>query len=278
MKNPFTKKMAAYTGLGIVLAIVFLYLRFPGSVVGDYITQAFSAQHPGAIVVIGAVKPHFPPGMRMENILYGVKRNPDATIQILDLTARPGWLDLFKGKTALLLSGSAYGGELAGRIDYADFLSLARPVHYTFKVSGAGLDRFAYIKGTFNRSMTGKLNGNFVFRRSYERIGESSGTGEFTIANGSYQLMENLLGFDSIEFSKIEGRLSLKGDALKLDRFRLTGAKFNCSLQGDIVLHEDMELSPITLTGAFEIAGMGGRKTNVAIGGILGNPTVRLLP
>jgi hypothetical protein len=140
------------------------------------------------------------------------------------------------------------------------------------------LDKFAYVRGSLNRAISGKLNATLTFRRNYERVGESGGSGDFTIANGSYPLMQNILGFDSIAFSKIEGRFNIKGDNLKIERLKLTGTQFNCSLQGDIAMNRDFELSPVTMNGAIELTGAGSRRVNIAIGGILGNPTIRLMP
>ncbi|MBN1663821.1 MAG: type II secretion system protein GspN [Deltaproteobacteria bacterium] len=278
MKMTFNKKILGYVVFGIAVVIAFLYLRFPGKVIGDYIIAAVSANNPDAVLTIGAVKPYFPPGVKFLNIAYGSKQNPGATLRVDDLTARLSLISLLKGKTALLLNGNVYGGTLKGRCEYAKFLSLSKLIKYEIRVSDVGLDRFAYAKGTFNRNITGKLNGSFVYHRSYDRVGEGSGTAEFTIVNGSYQLLSNLLGFDSIDFSRIEGRLSMKGDALKVEKIGLSGAKFNCSLKGEVALDKNIDSSSLTITGAVEVAGMGGRKIGVAVGGILKNPTVRLIP
>jgi type II secretion system protein N len=278
MKWSFNKRVLGYILFGIIIIIAFLYLRFPGKVIGDYLESIVSARNPDATLVIGVVKPYFLPGFKLEKIAYGSKSNPAVAIHLNYLTARPDFINLFKGKMKFLLKGEAYGGLLQGYCDFMDFLSLMRPSHYEIKLSNVGLDQLAYVKGTLNRNVTGKLNAKFAYRRSYDRIGESTGTGEFTIVNGSYQLLENIMGFERIDFSRIEGRLSMKGDTLKIDRMKLTSTKFNCSLQGEIVLNNEIEQSPITMNGTIEIAGMGGRKMNTAIGGIMGNPTIRLMP
>jgi len=278
MKWTFNKRVFAYILFGIIIVIVFLHLRFPGHVLRDYLVSVAVARNPDAVLVIGAVKPVFPPGVKLEKISYGSSQNPEATIQINELRARPSFLKFFRGKTTLFLKGEVYGGSLTGYCDFANFLSLAKPSRWEIKLNDCSLEKFGYVRGTLNRAISGKLNANVAYLRSYERIGESGGTGDFTVVNGSYPLMQNILGFDSIAFSKIEGRFNIKGDNLKIERMKLTGTQFNCSLQGDIVMNRDFELSPVTISGTIEVAGTGGRRMNIAIGGILGNPAVRVMP
>jgi type II secretion system protein N len=278
MKWTFNKRVFGYILFGIVVVAVFLYLRFPNRIVRDYLVSVAVVRNPDAVLVIGAVKPAFPPGVKLEKVSYGSSQNPEATVQINELTARLGLLKFFRGKTQLFLKGDVYGGSLKGYCDFADFLSLARPARWEIQLSDCSLDKFAYVRGSLNRAISGKLNATLTFRRNYERVGESGGSGDFTIANGSYPLMQNILGFDSIAFSKIEGRFNIKGDNLKIERLKLTGTQFNCSLQGDIAMNRDFELSPVTMNGAIELTGAGSRRVNIAIGGILGNPTIRLMP
>jgi type II secretion system protein N len=246
--------------------------------VGDYLVSTVSTRNPDAVLAIGAVKPYFLPGVTLEKVAYGSRQNPEATLQINRLTARFDLLNLLRGKTRLLLQGDIYKGIFKGYCDFADFLTLSRPSRCEIKLDDVGLEQFAYVKGSLNRTITGKLSANVSYRRDYERIGESGGTGEFNIVNGSYPLMENILGFESIAFSKIEGRFNIKGDSLKIDRIKLTGTQINCSLQGDIVLNNDIERSPLTMSGTIEVAAAGSRRINVAIGGIIGNPTIKLMP
>ncbi|MBN1380509.1 MAG: type II secretion system protein GspN [Deltaproteobacteria bacterium] len=277
MKYKLNKQIIGYTAFGLIMLAVFLYLRFPGRVISDYITAMVSARHPEAVLFIGTLNPDFPPGVKMENIACGLKKNPTATMNMNSLNARIGLLDVFKGETTLFFKGNTYGGGLEGRINFAHFMSLSKPVHFEIRLNNLGLDQCAYLKELLKHQIAGTLTGAFVYRYDYERKGAKNGEGEFTLSNGSYPLRERLLGFEKIDFTRIEGKIAIKNNALKIDRIKMMGPEFNCTLQGDITLNEDIESSTINMNGTIEIAGSGTKRMKVAIGGILGNPTVRLM-
>lgn len=277
IKSIFNRKNAGYLLLFVIFLVLFLYLRFPAGIVKDYLISAVAADRPEVELKIGDFKPWLPPGLKMDNVSYTVKGITVSEFRIDEFIARMSLIDLFKAKSTVLLSGRAYGGQVQGHINYTQLFKFDKPLVYEIKLSDARLEKFSYMKSSMNRTMTGKFNGSLVYRRNYDRFGQDSGSGQFTITNGSYPLMENIFGMTSIEFSKIEGRFSIKGDVLKMEKLRLTGPRFNASMLGEIVLNKETALSPVTMTGTLEILGMGGRRVNVTVSGVLGNPSARLM-
>jgi hypothetical protein len=59
---------------------------------------------------------------------------------------------------------------------------------------------------------------------------------------------------------------------------KLAGDRISGSLSGDIALNrQDIKGSQINLTGSFEMAGQGGQKISLSLGGTIGNPAVKFM-
>ena len=105
-----------------------------------------------------------------------------------------------------------------------------------------------------------------------------SGVMEFTLINGSYPLRESLMGIDRLDFRRVDAQLNLKNGVLTVSRLKLAGDRISGSLSGDITLNrQDVKASPISLTGSFEMAGQGGQKISLSLGGTIGNPVVKFM-
>ena len=101
---------------------------------------------------------------------------------------------------------------------------------------------------------------------------------EFTLINGSYPLRERLLGIDRLDYRRVDAQLNLKNGVLTISRLKLDGDRISGSLSGDITLNrQDVKASPISLTGSFEMAGQGGQKISLSLGGTIGNPVVKFM-
>ncbi|MCX5913988.1 MAG: AMP-binding protein, partial [Deltaproteobacteria bacterium] len=91
------------------------------------------------------------------------------------------------------------------------------------------------------RQITGKLEGAVAYSSTAEAQKNEAGSIDFTLTNGTYQLLEGILGFDRLDFSRVEGKISFRNGALKITRLVLTGEKLRCSLKGNILLADDIE-------------------------------------
>jgi len=91
--------------------------------------------------------------------------------------------------------------------------------------------------------------------------------------------MTPVMGIDKLDYSRIDGEMTLQNGTLKIVRMKLTGDKFRAELNGDIALNgADLENSPMELLAAIEIPGQQGKKISLVINGSLGNPTARIRP
>lgn len=275
MKRIRYRTLAGYLLAGIVLLIGMLYLRFPGKALMDYITAAAPAHHPGLRVTIEALQPSFPPGLTLRNVAVGLNTRPDALFQATRLSLRPGGLALLTGRLTLLAGAQAYGGELQGELAFARRFSLSGPLSLEATFTGLRVERSAWLREWLSRQVTGILRGRVTLNGPAGALRSGSGTLDFTLANGTFPLRESFLGLDKLDFSRIEGRASFSGGALRVTQVTLTADNFRCSLKGNILPADDPRESRIDLNGTIELPGQGNKRLTVTIDGTLGNPQVR---
>ena len=229
----------------------------------------------GLQVTIDAIQPSFPPGLTLKNVSVGLNSRPDALFQATRLALRPSGLALLTGRLALLAEVQAYGGELQGELAFARRFSLSGPLSLEATFGGLRVERSAWLREVLSRQATGILGGRVTLNGPAGALRSGSGTLDFTLANGSYPLRENFLGFDKLDFSRIEGKASFRGGALRVTQVTLTADNFRCSLKGNILLADDIRESRIDLNGTIELPGQGNKRLTVTIDGTIGNPQMR---
>jgi type II secretion system protein N len=278
MKLKHFKAIAGYALFALAVLGVFLYLRFPGREMARIFTSSLAELNPRAVLVIGAVKPAFPPGLDMEKIVLQAGDHPAALFQADSMNVKPEYVSLLKGQTILLMTAKGYGGTLKGRLNSDRFLSLPEPVNARVDLDAIDIERSGYLKEQLGRQVTGKLKGTLNFSGSLKDVQGGSGVMEFTLINGSYPLRESLMGMDRLDFRRVDAQLNLKNGVLTVSRMKLAGDRISGSLSGDIALNrQDIKGSQINLTGSFEMAGQGGQKISLSLGGTIGNPAVKFM-
>ena len=255
------KRILLYTLFCIGVLSFFIYARFPGKVVENYILAVAAESYPAAFLSFGAVSPSLPPGLKLENITLGFRENPEANIRVEKFTVMPRLLRYISGRSAFTVNALAYGGSLKASVDFPSFSLKPPPAKAEIIFEGLSIEKCAYLKDKLGRTVTGKLGGTFIFSGDSQL--------DFTIQKGSYQLLESLFGFERLDFNKVEGQVTLKGGVLRIAKLRLTGDKINCSLKGEVTLKSDLKNSEINLNGTMEIANMG-KKISMLITGTMG--------
>ena len=81
MKLKINRAIVGYVLIGIVMLGLFLYLRFPGQAVTDYVKAAAAARYPQLLLSIEGTRPTFPPGMAFENVTASPGGRPEAALQ-----------------------------------------------------------------------------------------------------------------------------------------------------------------------------------------------------
>jgi len=276
MKLKMNRAVAGYILAGVAMLILFLYLRFPGETVTDYIKADAAVRYPGMLLSIDKVLPAIPPGIELENVTTGFQGRPEATLHADRLSVRPGWLSLFRGRLSFLPMAEGYGGEVRGRIDFTDSFSLRGPLAAELNFREIRIEKCAWLRDALARQITGTLKGSASFSGT-EVLKNGTGNLDFTLTNGTYQLLESFFGFDRIDFNKVDAKISFRNGALKITGLTLNGEKLRISLKGNILLADDIRESQIDLNGTFEIPLQNNKRVTLTISGTLGNPKTRFM-
>jgi type II secretion system protein N len=276
-KFRITRSFFGYVLAAVLLLLFFLYLRFPGDAVRDYLKAAAAARYPDTLFVVDSIEPVIPPGISLKNMTFAFRESPEATLHADSLTFSPGWASLMKGKAAVAVSASLYGGDIRGSGEMVKTFSLTGPLSATARFSGIKLEKCLILQSFFARQFSGTLKGSFSANGIEGSRKNIAGNLDATILNGSYQLMESFAGFDKINFSRIDLKMELKSGVLKISNITVNGDKLRIALKGNILLADDLQESRMDLTGSVELQGLGGRRMPITIGGVFGKPTMKLM-
>jgi type II secretion system protein N len=270
------RAVVGYILAGVAMLILFLYLRFPGGAVTETI-KAEAARYPGLLLSIDAARPAIPPGVTLENVTAGFRGRPEATLHADSLGVRPGWLSLLRGRLALVMAAEGYGGDVRGRIEFANIYSVKGPLSAEMNIREIRIEKCAWLRDALARQITGTLKGSATFSGAAESLKNGTGNIDLTLTNGTYQLLENILGFERIDFNKVDAKVSFRNGALKIAGLTLNGEKIRISLKGNILLADDFRESQIDLNGSIEIPMQGNKRVTLVISGTLGNPKTRFM-
>jgi type II secretion system protein N len=277
MRLRINRAVVGYILAGVAMLILLLYLRFPSGAVTDYIKAAAAARYPGLLLSIDTAQPAIPPGITLENVTAGFRGRPEATLHADSLGIRPGWLSLFRGRLALVLAAEGYGGDIRGQFEFANIFSVKGPLSAEMNIREIRIEKCAWFRDALARQITGTLKGSAAFSGAAESLKNGTGNIDFTLTNGTYQLLENLLGFERIDFNKIDAKVSFRNGALKIAGLTLNGEKLRISLKGNILLADDFRESQIDLNGSIELPMQGNKRVMLAISGTLGNPKTKFM-
>jgi len=271
------RAIAGYVLAGIAMLLIFLTLRFPGEALKDYVTAVAAARYPQASFSINAIRPFFPPGFALSDVTVTFRGRPEAILHADNLSVRPGGLSLLRGRYAIVMAAEGYGGKAGGRVDFSRPFSFRGPLSATASIRDIRIEKCAWFREVLARQITGTLKGSIAFSGTAEALKSGTGNVDFTLTNGTYPLLESFLGFEKIDFARVEGKATFRNGALKINQLTLNGDKLRCSLKGNILLADDFRESQIDLNGTIEIPVQGNRRMTLTIGGTLGNPKLRFM-
>jgi type II secretion system protein N len=229
------------------------------------------------LFVIDSVGPVIPPGIQIDNITAGFREKPDATLYADSVTFSPRWLSILQGKAAVNGSASLYGGEITGGGELAKAFSLKGPFSATARFEGIKLEKCLMLQNFMARQVSGTLKGSLTASGVAGPLKNVAWKLDAAVTNGAYQILENMAGFDKINFSRIDLKMEMRSGALKISNITVTGDKLRITLKGNILLADDVNESKMDLTGSLELQGLGGRRMPIVIGGVFGKPTMKLM-
>ncbi|MHB9096524.1 MAG: type II secretion system protein GspN [Syntrophales bacterium] len=277
MKLKMNRAIAGYILVGIAMLLIFLYLRFPGEALTDYVKAVAAARYPQASFSSDAIRPSIPPGIVLSGITVVFHDRPDAIFHVDRLSVRPGWLSLLRGRLTILMAAEGYGGGMEGRVDFSRLFSFQGPLNAAMNIRDIRIEKCAWLQDALVRQVTGTLKGSVAFSGTAAALKNGTGTIDFTLTNGTFPLQESFLGIEKIDFTRVEGKAGFRSGAMKITQLTLSGEKLRCSLKGNILLADDLQASQIDLNGTIEFPAQGNRRLTLTINGTLGNPKSRIM-
>jgi type II secretion system protein N len=278
IKLKITRYTIGYTAFAIVALIVFLYLRFPGDALIRHLVSSASYMNPNQFLLIDSAKPIIPPGITFTNVALGFHHNPLSTIQADAITVSPGYLSLLKSRTGVSFAAIAYGGAIQGQVGTNHFLSFRGPLHWRLTADGLDIEKISYLKDILNRRITGRFKGTLTFNGQFQSFVNGTGSLEFTLINGSFQLLERIVGIDRLDFKKVEGLVNFRNGIVTISKLKLIGEKVNGALSGDITLNTtDVNRSEINLNYVIELPDQNNKKISMVLTGLLGKPAIKYM-
>jgi type II secretion system protein N len=266
-----------YVIYSCVILVAFLYVRFPGGVIKNYLVSRVAEDRPDVYLAIGAVKPGFPTGLELERlhlIFSGISREG---IKAEKLAVQPDLSNIILGKSGLFVNMKAYDGKAEGGLLFGPLFSFSEPVHSRIILDGINLGKCAFLRDVLGRQISGTLKGTLDYRGYGNEIIGGDGNVEVLLSNGSYQLLDSLLGSERLDFTSIELRMRLHEKTLKIGKLNVKGPLVACALTGDVFLNEDIKKSRVDLKGDLETSGEARKKIPIFISGTLGNPQVKFI-
>lgn len=174
MKKGFIK-YTGYIVYAILVTAVLLYYRFPSEALQSHLVRMAGRMDPGIIFSARSLDPSFPPGLRLQEPVFSLKKRPETPFfKAQHLSVRPGIGSLILGDTTWFFDAQAYGGIINGHIQSGEdgkidgfFLSL----------KNVRLHEYAFLPHFGVGDFAGNLKGNITYKGSPDRIvrGEEPG-------------------------------------------------------------------------------------------------------
>jgi type II secretion system protein N len=246
------KTFLGYTFYAIGLAAVLLYLRFPAVALMDSIEASISEFFPRVAISAGKVRPAFPPGIELLDARLILRRDPNRELLVADkLKLQPKPLSWIEGDTVYRIRARTYAGSIHGSLRLAENRAGA-VLKARLEWQGLNMARNAYLQRIFGGTVKGVLQGSGSYSGNPGNLLEGGGKARFRVAAGRLPLARPFFGLRVIDWTKLQGDLSLEGRRLRLKQIKMQGQAFRGNLAGVIHLHEVFPQSRLELKGELE--------------------------
>lgn len=224
----------------VVAALVFLYVRFPSETLRTYAAHRLSAGLPGLSVAVENVRPALFAGIELQGV--NVSRGNQPLVVIDRLRIHPDWLSLLQTQTSYEISGSAGGGQIAGRMAI-DSSSPNPRIVGNCQISGILLQQLTDWRGPYGSKLSGQLDGNLTLG------GVGMLTGKFTVSNAKIELASPVFDQKDFSFRTADANISLQNQMLMLRNGRLKGTELDAEVSGTIDLGQPQGDNALNLSG-----------------------------
>ncbi len=240
-----------------------LYFLFPSDAVKNYISDTVNQTAGGIIISIDHVKPAFPPGLILHEVLLSQGTQPLLGVKRLKIV--PVYRSLLSPKKIFIFEGESYDGNLKGQTLISGRKE-KRQLKIEAEFSGIQIKKIAAIPNVARGMISGRLGGKINYQKSPTQ-GEQVDA-ELILLDTEIRLPEVFLQLKSLNFSKIEARTSFANHNLQIRECTATGHQIDLEITGTIRIRDNLEKSVLNLKGTIKphhlfLSGLGKTMTKL---------------
>jgi type II secretion system protein N len=180
-------------------------------------------------------------------------------LSVKNLSLRPEAWAFLHGTQVYHFNVHAYGGNINGNVRL-EGQERMDSFTATMQMRDLRIGRHPYLSPLIGRDVSGVLGGDIVYTGQYNNLIAGAGEAVLNISGGSVQLLQPILGFESLQFDRLSMKMKLKNKKVTLSDVGLQGPAVKGQLSGTITLNNDIPASRLDLRGTIE-----------PLGGLFGN-------
>jgi type II secretion system protein N len=286
----------AYILYGLLLTGVLLYCLFPSDAVRDYLVASVQKANPDLGLSIERVAPSLKLGMKVLGMKVSHKAKGEGTLfEVESVMVRPKLLSLLQGERSFSFKGVAYGGQFKGHAQFNEDKP-EKPLILDLELKDVQMEKYEDLHRLIGRRINGGVNGTLTYAGKGGSPIEGDGEADLRFYSGEVELLQPLLGLQSIDFDELWVKLLLKNRKIELTRAELIGPNLRGTISGRVILREELMGSGLDLKGTIEPLGefykslasdpltkqfvnqrLRGGKLSFAIQGGMDKPRIRFL-
>lgn len=272
--NEAFRKYGAYVLFGLVVLVLFAWVRMPSEAVRSLVLSVVSKNQAGALVRFDSAELAFPFGVTLTGLTVQTKHGRGLRFEADTVTAHPALLSLLTGRLALRIQAASMGGRIDGDIAFRDRFSASGPVRTDLNFGSINAAECPWIAELLGRAVRGRVDGRLRFEGLPGQWASGSGHMELALVNGLISLQAPLFGLQEMIFTRMESNMDLGNGTLQVNRLQVAGDHLQGEFRGSIRLEGDFSRSQIALRGDVNLPSAGQERFAVDVGGTVASPVV----
>jgi type II secretion system protein N len=277
MRSPWLGRSIGYGVFALIVLAAVIYLRLPADFLERFIVSTITESRPDLLVTVTDVKPQFPPGVRLDHLVIRFLDLGSASVEFERISAAAAISQLLLGRLAFSLEARAYGGDIRGKVSFADRFSSSGPLRADMTFSEVSVGRCSYLKALSGRQIDGTLSGTLLYDGRVEDAVNGRGRLEIRLRDGSIRFLSPVFGLERLDFSRANGEAALENRTLAIRNLQFAGRDFQGTLSGQVFLDKDFRKSRLDMKGTLMLSGSNTGPQAVSLTGPVDDPVVQFM-
>jgi type II secretion system protein N len=245
-------KWFGYALYGVLLTAGLLYYRFPSDTLRVYLESTLAKTNPRILFSVRDLRPGLPLSLDLIDAKISLKGTPrKPLLSAKNVSVRPEAWSFLLGTPKYHFDVHAYDGNIKGYVQF-ESRQMTAPFTTSLRFKGIHLDRYPYLSSFIGRDVSGVMGGNIVYAGQYDKFVGGAGEATLSISDGSVQLLQPILGLESLQFDQLSIKIALKNRTVDLSSVGLEGRTVKAGLSGTITPKKDFSTSSLDLRGTIE--------------------------